>query len=126
MRNATLAAESGLSLPPDSYVYCIAALDQAFVAISSDDSLRAFDRQTLQILSGGIIEKIHSSVTCLAASPNAVFTAGRDGLIRTWDLRTGKREVEVQDGRKPVPMHCNGIYVVRSDASFNPVNGHWQ
>ena len=113
MGSITLAATSSLSLPPDSYIYCIAALDHALAAISSDDSLRVFDPETLQLASGLALEKIHIGVTCLksvSSGSNAVATAGRDGFIRGWDLRTGKKSLEIKDCTESTEGLCS-IYL---------------
>ena len=103
MKRATPTAISSLILPPNSYVYTIAPLsDRAqLAAISSDDSLRIIDSSTLKEVSNGIIPNVHSGVTCLAVTKddlNCLLTAGRDGLVRCWDLRLGQSTLEFRDG----------------------------
>jgi len=103
MKRATPTAISSLILPPNSYVYTIAPLsDRAqLAAISSDDSLRIIDSTTLKEGSNGVIPNVHGGVTCLDVTkddPNYILTAGRDGLVRCWDLRLGQSTLEFQDG----------------------------
>lgn len=108
--STTLAATSGLSLPTDSYIYCIAALDHALAAISSDDSLRVFGPETLQLTSGLALENVHIGVTCLksaSSSSRSVITAGRDGCIRYWDLRTGEKSLEIKDCTQCADGFCS-------------------
>jgi len=106
----TLAATSSLSLPSGSYIYCIAAVDHALAAISSDDSLRIFDPETLQLTSGLALENVHIGVTCLksvSSSSSSVITAGRDGFIRYWDLRTGEQSLEIKDRMQYTYRFCS-------------------
>ena len=66
---------------------------------TSDDSLRTFDPTTLQL--SGNIDKVHDGVTCLKpfdADPACVLTAGRDAVVRCWDLRTGKAGLALGNG----------------------------
>ncbi|MCJ1265219.1 hypothetical protein MMC22_005094 [Lobaria immixta] len=102
MKTATLLSESSLSLPANSYIYRILHTNQntALAAISSDDSLRIFDPEKLQLEAGGIFNKTHEGVTCLEtfdADPHCVLTAGRDAAGRCWDLRSGMKAFEVND-----------------------------
>lgn len=104
MKTATLLSESSLSLPANSYIYKILHTNQnaALAAISSDDSLRIFDPEKLQLEAGGIFDKTHEGVTCLEtfdADPHCVLTAGRDAAGRCWDLRSGMKTFEVNDSR---------------------------
>lgn len=105
MKSATLVSGSSLSLPADSYVYKILQTKHqigALAAISSDDSLRIFDPEMLQLKAGGLFNKTHEGITCLEtfdADPHCVLTAGRDGAGRCWDLRSGRKTFEVNDGR---------------------------
>src|SRR5436305_10758137 len=98
-------ASSSLSLPSGSYIYSILPLSKSnsLAAISSDDSLRIFNRESLQLNSGGVLLKVHEGVTCVNhfdGGRDLVITAGRDGCVRTWDLRMGgnKKCGEVQTG----------------------------
>ncbi|KAL1962535.1 hypothetical protein VTN77DRAFT_9410 [Rasamsonia byssochlamydoides] len=102
MHTLQAAASSSLSLPAGSYVYALAASPSsesgAFAAISSDDSLRVFDGQTLKLLSLAA-PKTHGQggVTCLkeyrenstGSAHGLLATAGRDGAVRLWDVRAG-------------------------------------
>jgi WD repeat-containing protein 89 len=88
--NFQQVASSSLSLPVQSYIYCLVPTSAALAAISSDDSLRVFDRQTLQLLFGGVIKTRQEGITCLTRTNDDVLaTAGRDGSVRTWDVRQG-------------------------------------
>ncbi|KZF22067.1 WD40 repeat-like protein [Xylona heveae TC161] len=83
---------SDLSLPSDSYIYSVVPTSTGLAAISSDDSLRLFGRENLRLLSGGVLKRVHQGVTCLKAfdeGGNILATAGSDGLVRTWDIRSG-------------------------------------
>ena len=131
MRYAALTSTSGLSLPADTYIYRFAPIDAALAAISSDDSLRVFDAETLQLVSGGVFDNVHDGVTCLkttGSEPKMLFTAGRDGFIRSWDLRIGKKAWELRDGIRmcseifghfdldsrtfsAVPLHCYHLHI---------------
>ncbi|MCJ1292519.1 hypothetical protein MMC34_004070 [Xylographa carneopallida] len=93
-------ATSSLSLPINSYIYCIKPVGRNLAAISSDDSLRVFDPVTLQVSADRVFENAHAGVVCLenvSADTESVVTAGRDGYVRCWDLRIGKRTVELKD-----------------------------
>lgn len=101
-KTATLAATTSLSLPPDSYVYKILPTDAHLAAISSDNSLRIIDPYTLQEISNGNLQNVQDGVTCLEAADSdnhSLLTAGRDGFVRRWDLRSGKQNLEFWDGR---------------------------
>jgi WD40 repeat protein len=118
---------SSLSLPSGNYVYSLAACGttgESLAAISSDDSLRLFDRRTLQTHGGGegegdcFADNIHNGgVTCLCDfwdgdcddssgggagdKNNLLVTGGRDGKVRLWDVRgEGKAVVEFQTGKE--------------------------
>ncbi|MCJ1479608.1 hypothetical protein MMC13_008294 [Lambiella insularis] len=100
MRTVHAISKSSLSLPSNSYVYGIKPVGHKLTAISSDDSLRVFDPETLQVDTGRIFASIHDGITCLeiaTCKPESVITAGRDGYIRCWDLRNGKKTIELED-----------------------------
>ncbi|KAL2039336.1 hypothetical protein N7G274_008004 [Stereocaulon virgatum] len=100
MEVATLTDTSSLSLPPDSYIYKILQVDSKIAAISSDNSLRVIDSTSLKEIRDGIIDNVHAGVTCLEALRNdrSVFwTAGRDAVVRSWDLRLGKSTLDLSD-----------------------------
>ena len=102
-RLASLTATSNLSLPADSYIYKIVNLNGNLAAISSDDSLRLIDSRTLQEITNGTINNIHVGVTCLQAvnrDPNILLTAGRDAVVREYDLRSGQKTLQLSDGQQ--------------------------
>lgn len=87
-------ASSSLGLAKDTYIYQLVPSVRALAAISSDDSLRLFDPHTLQLLPGGLLNRVNIGVTCLSrasASGDILATAGRDGLAVTWDTRSGEK-----------------------------------
>lgn len=103
MKVATLTKTSSLSLPVDSYIYKILQVDSNLAAISSDDSLRIIDSTSLKEIAGGILKNVHTGVTCLEASENdtkGFLTAGRDAVVRSWDLRSGRSTLELSDGKE--------------------------
>lgn len=101
-------ASSTLDLPPGSYIYSIDKRSGACAVISSDDSLRRFDGATLRLQAGGLVERTHAGVTCLRAfdeEGNVWVTAGRDGFVRCWDMRAGRKATEVRSGMID-PNYC--------------------
>lgn len=103
MQVAALTTTSSLSLPANSYIYRIVPVGSRLAAISSDDSLRIIDPNTLQESSDGIVKDVHAGVTCLETidnDHNSILTAGRDATTRCWDLRSGKKTAEFGDGKK--------------------------
>lgn len=91
---------SSLSLPVDSYIYSLTPARQGLGVISSDDSLYLLDRETLTVLPGGHIPQIHDGVTCLKGfddEGNILATAGHDGGIKFWDLRSKSRAIEFKN-----------------------------
>lgn len=103
MKCGTSTAISSLTLPLNSYIYTIAPINHnaQIAAISSDDSLRIIDSSTLKEVTNGINPNVHAGVTCIDVmkdGPNSLLTAGRDGLVRYWDLRQKYSTLEFQDG----------------------------
>ncbi|KAK2784918.1 hypothetical protein FQN53_008104 [Emmonsiellopsis sp. PD_33] len=97
-------SQSSLALAPGSYIYslCQSGAD-ALAAISSDNSLRLFDRQTLHLLPDGVFKDVHpgrgGGVTCVrevhptvSGGKNLIATSGRDGTVKIWDTRNAKRD----------------------------------
>ena len=85
----------------DTYVYSIVRTDRALAAISSDDTLRLFDRHDLSAVSADEPSKAHDGVTCLQkfdVPGNVLATAGRDGLVRCWDQRSAQLVLEFRRG----------------------------
>ncbi|PWY80497.1 WD40 repeat-like protein [Aspergillus heteromorphus CBS 117.55] len=93
MHTLSPTASSSLSLARGHYIYSITPSSPAlFAAISSDDSLRVFDSNTLNHASVAATN-IHEGVTLLKtydAGQQLLSTAGRDGKVKLWDLRGGK------------------------------------
>ncbi|OJD09757.1 hypothetical protein AJ78_08943 [Emergomyces pasteurianus Ep9510] len=93
--------QSSLSLPAGSYIYslCQGGIG-ALAAISSDNSLRRFDRETLNVLPDGVFANIHGGgVTCACEvdptaveGKNMIATSGRDGTVKLWDVRSKRRD----------------------------------
>ncbi|KAF2023560.1 WD40 repeat-like protein [Setomelanomma holmii] len=115
MSQATAIANSNAGLAPNSYIYKVIStgprqdpltyskLDRLAI-ISSDDSLRFLDPQTLNPTPDGIVKNANEKVTCLErandTSGNVVATAGRDGFIRFWDKRTSQKALEIESPHK--------------------------
>jgi WD40 repeat protein len=111
MNTLKAAGSSTLSLPEGSYIYSISASTPAsFAAISSDDSLRIFDATSLKLLSVPAAKTHEGGVTCLkeygiatGGGPQLLATAGRDGKVRLWDVRSGagngQAVVEMETGK---------------------------
>ena len=113
MRTATHLNSSSLSLPPDSYIYRIIPISDGltFASISSDDSLRLFNANTLQLTHGEPFTKAHDGVTCLerlSTDPNCILTAGRDAAVRCWDSRSRGTTFELND-RKLILSVLNSL-----------------
>lgn len=109
IKPALLTASSSLSHPPrnpNPYIYKIIPVNTTttttttnhtthIAAISSDDSLRLLDARILHDINiNPIPNPVHEGVTCLqSANENGwgslVWTAGRDGVVRGFDLRVG-------------------------------------
>lgn len=113
--------QSSLSLPAGSYIYslCQSGID-ALAAISSDNSLRRFDRETLKVLPNGVFANIHpgnsGGVTCVcevdpvvAEGKTLVATSGRDGTVKLWDSRDKRRDavLTATSGKILMPMQSN-------------------
>nr|POE80029.1 putative wd repeat-containing protein [Quercus suber] len=80
---------SSVGTAPDTYLYTLCGLDaenaDTLATIGSDDTLRFFDA-SLKTLSK--VQSCHAGISCLKSLPgNHFVTAGRDGLIKTWDKR---------------------------------------
>ncbi len=104
MRLASLTTTSLLSLPADSYIYKIVHVNGSLATISSDNSLRLIDIETLRELAGGVLNNVHDGVTCLQIvddDPNGLLTAGRDAVVQRYDLRSGQKIMQLSDGQQP-------------------------
>ncbi|MCJ1355321.1 MAG: hypothetical protein MMC33_005312 [Icmadophila ericetorum] len=96
MRLAQSVNSSSLLLPEGTYIYKLEPIGPNLAIISSDDSLRVLDPETLDLST--TIKESHDGVTCLASRDNILFTAGRDGHIRCWDCRTGGKSMQIKNG----------------------------
>ena len=97
MRLAQSVNSSSLLLPEGTYIYKLEPIGPNLAIISSDDSLRVLDPETLDLST--TIKESHDGVTCLASRDNILFTAGRDGHIRCWDCRTGGKSMQIKNGK---------------------------
>ncbi|GMF71195.1 unnamed protein product [Aspergillus oryzae] len=99
MHTLKATASSSLSLAQDNYIYSIASSSPgSFAAIASDDSLRVFDAASLSHVSV-VAADAHKGVTSLKsydAGQQLLATGGRDGKVKLWDLRNGKRSAVLQ------------------------------
>jgi WD40 repeat protein len=109
-------ATSSLPVPKDTYVYClattaqqndikydtlptIASSDRLAVACS-DDSLLVLEPETLAVAPDGHIRPANRGITSLRCfsgegASTVYLTAGRDGLVHGWDLRSSRAVVEL-------------------------------
>lgn len=106
MHTLKATASSSLSLAEGHYIYSIAPSSPgSFAAISSDDSLRVFDANGLSHASV-VAASAHEGVTSLKsydAGQQVLATAGRDGKVKLWDLRSGRKSAAVEmETRKPL------------------------
>lgn len=96
---ARVAASVAVSPPLglDTYVYEVIPFGDRLVSISSDDSLRLVEPQTLQYIPD--CTSVHDGVTCLKAiQGRGVLTAGRNGVVKCTDLRTNTTAQEISKG----------------------------
>ncbi|KAK2768327.1 hypothetical protein FQN54_000180 [Arachnomyces sp. PD_36] len=136
---------SSLSLPSGNYIYSLASCGgttgDSLAAISSDDSLRLFDRRTLQLRgsASGFADNVHEGgVTCLCdggdggggggggggqaggnggGNNHLLVTGGRDGRMKLWDIRgEGKKAVVEFQTEKNAP-----VLSIASNAGTNTV-----
>lgn len=115
MRIARLQATSALQFQEDAYIYQIICLQETLAAIASDNSLRLLDRLTLHEIAAGSTVNLHDSVTklsCPSRDCGSLMTAGRDGLVRRWDPRSGSgtRSITLLQGSKL----SGGIFLART------------
>jgi WD40 repeat protein len=116
MKSYQSTASSDLGLPKDVYIYSFATTapqddtrtdfyraltpSDRLAVISSDDSLRLFDPSTLKLLPSGLFPNVNIGLTSVkrfatnGQESNMLMTAGRDGRVRGWDLRTQSKVLE--------------------------------
>ncbi|RAL13212.1 WD repeat protein [Aspergillus homomorphus CBS 101889] len=107
MHTLKATASSSLSLAEGHYIYSIAAsAPGSFAVISSDDSLRIFNADGLSH-SSIVTSSAHEGVTSLRtydAGQQLLGTAGRDGKVKIWDLRGGKKPVVEMQTSNQAPV----------------------
>ncbi|KAI5300556.1 hypothetical protein KEM56_002358, partial [Ascosphaera pollenicola] len=101
-QSLTQVVQSNLSTAEGTYILslCPSGPD-ALAAVSSDNSLRVFDKRTLRLHPGAVYENIHPARSakdefgptdlCEYAdgASGLLVTSGRDGLVKVWDRRKG-------------------------------------
>jgi WD40 repeat protein len=95
-----------INSPTDTYIYDVVPVSNGLVAaISSDDSLRVVDPLDLGKGELSLMKDVGKDITCLRGigsgteeSGTTVVTAGRDGFVKIWDLRSGAKVGEVKSG----------------------------
>jgi WD40 repeat protein len=112
MKQLRQSNSSALPISIDAYVYSIActsaredlqfdtcqslSASDSLAVITSDNTLSILSPETLSLAPDGHIKSVSTSVTCVKAfaavgqQANVVLTAGRDGIVRGWDLRSCK------------------------------------
>ncbi|KAK6520206.1 hypothetical protein TWF506_000488 [Arthrobotrys conoides] len=89
----TPSLSSTISSPQGTYHYSFSRLGPYLSTISSDDQIRVLDPTTLNVITSTTSASHVEGVTCLSCldenDPNLLFTAGRDGTAKLWDLRQG-------------------------------------
>ena len=93
---AKCMADSSLGTVPDTYLYSLARNGTTFATIGSDDALRLFD-SSLKLLQKA--SPAHAGISCLLTYGNGFVTAGRDGLVRCWDTRAKRTDIEISEPR---------------------------
>lgn len=91
-----------ISDPPGTYIYDIAPVSSGIAIISSDDKIRLLDPLALSKPALSTIERKNAqftSLTVLDEGNSVICTGGRDGSIRAFDLKSGKRVLEVKSGQ---------------------------
>ncbi|KAK3723191.1 hypothetical protein LTR37_001914 [Vermiconidia calcicola] len=93
---ARCIADSNLGTATDTYLYSLARNGNTFASVGSDDNLRLFDG-SLKLLNRP--SPAHSGISCLSTYGSGFVTAGRDGLVRSWDTRATRTGVELLEPR---------------------------
>ncbi|KAK3049226.1 hypothetical protein LTR09_009404 [Extremus antarcticus] len=93
---ARCIASSTLGTPPDTYLYSLAQAGSTFATIGSDDTLRLFDISLNPLRK---VSSAHAGLSCLTSFASGFATAGRDSLIRTWDTRAQRSNIQLSDPR---------------------------
>ncbi|KAK6340316.1 hypothetical protein TWF730_002079 [Orbilia blumenaviensis] len=89
----TPTLSSPISSPAGTYHYSLSRLGPHLAVTSSDDHIRLLDPSNLSVLTSTTTQSHPEGVTSLTSldenDPNILFTAGRDGVAKLWDLRQG-------------------------------------
>lgn len=108
-----------------AFVYSIKPSGTAVASISSDDSLRLFDRATLVELADGHIQLVNRGVKCLdLCTEDVLATAGDDCHVRCWDTKSKKQTSDFKCASTRIsliaPRADVGLGAV-ADADFTPI-----
>lgn len=106
---ASLVCLASSPLPPEPvpYVYSTIPFAAHTAAILSDDSLQLYQHGATEMKPVKTIPKCHEGVTCLQAydeESQVLVTAGRDGFVRGWDMRGGRKAFEVPKRKIMTPI----------------------
>ena len=106
MKTADLLSSSSPPLSEDIWINNLLLTNNTsnnkhatLTSTTSNDALRQSDPTTLQLVAS--IDRVHDSVTCLKpfdVDQACVLTAGKDAIVRCWDLRTGKGVLDLGNG----------------------------
>lgn len=113
---AKCLASSSLGTPPDTYLYSLARSGTTFSTIGSDDSLRIFDG-SLKL--SHHVKSAHTGISCLQAFGAGFATAGRDGVVRCWDVRAQAAGIELREstGKPLSALACQDHFVAAGTES---------
>ncbi|PYH97274.1 WD40 repeat-like protein [Aspergillus ellipticus CBS 707.79] len=135
MHTLNATSSSSLSLAEGHYIYSLTpSSPTSFAAISSDDSLRVFDTGLGN--ASVVATNIHEGVTSLKAydaSQQLLSTAGRDGKVKLWDLRSGKNsavlELETSNQAPVLAIACcpetNSVVAGSELLSYQAIVAFW-
>lgn len=114
-------ASSTLGTQLDTYFFTLAETTDQHAVIASDDSLRLFDVPRLDPKI--TIAKCHKGVTCVTADARKqnILTAGRDGVVKSWDFRSGTATVQLREpkGAGIASISCQTDYVAAGTESIS-------
>lgn len=113
---AKCIADSTLGTAPDTYLYSLAQSGTVFATIGSDDTLRLFDGSLKPLQKAW---PAHAGISCLSTYGNSFATAGRDGLVRGWDVRAKRTGIEISEpqGRGISSITCHDHFLAAGTES---------